>query len=44
MVGGAVWYAVDYRKKANRRYVIPIEEIDNEDLDAFYAYYKKKRR
>jgi peptide/nickel transport system substrate-binding protein len=44
MVGGAIWYTVDYRKKANRRYVIPIEEIDREDLDAYHAFYKKKRR
>ena len=31
------------KKKRTHGYVIPIEEIDEADLDAFYAYYKKKR-
>lgn len=42
LVGAAVATVVIYKKKRKHAYVIPIEEIDEADLDAFYAYYKKK--
>jgi peptide/nickel transport system substrate-binding protein len=32
-----------YKKKRKHGYVIPIEQIDAEDLDAFYAFYKKRK-
>ncbi len=34
---------VYYKKKRKQGYVIPIEQIDAEDLDAFYAFYKKRK-
>ncbi len=40
--GAAVATVVIYKKKRKHAYVIPLSEIDEADLDAFYAYYKKK--
>ena len=34
---------VYYKKKRKHGYVIPVEQIDAEDLDAFYAFYKKRK-
>ena len=42
-LSAAAWGVVVYKKKRKQRYVIPIEEIDQEDLDAFYAFYKKRK-
>ena len=39
--GVAAWFV--YNKNKQYAYVIPVEEIDEEDLDAYYAFYKKKR-
>ena len=35
---------VIYKKNRRCGYVIPIEQIDAEDIDAFYAFYKKRKR
>lgn len=41
-IGGGSYGAVMYTKKKKKRgYVIPIDEIDEEDLDDYYAYIKK---
>ena len=40
--GGAYGVVVLKRKKRGKGYVIPVEEIDESDLDAYYAYYKIK--
>ena len=43
-IGGAGASAtVIYSKKKKRGYVIPLKQIDAEDLDAYYAYYKIKK-
>ncbi|MBQ9069996.1 MAG: hypothetical protein IJY23_01435 [Clostridia bacterium] len=42
-VCAAVTSVVVYKKKKKRGYVIPIEEIDAEDLDAFNKFYKKRK-
>ena len=42
-LGGAACTAVIISKKKKKHgYIIPIDQIDAEDLDAFYAFYKKK--
>ena len=41
IIGGGVYGTVVYTKKKKKRgYVIPIEEIDDEDLNDYYAYIK----
>jgi peptide/nickel transport system substrate-binding protein len=44
VIGTATVVTVNYTKKRKHGYVIPIEEIDYEDIDAYNAFYKKKRR
>ena len=44
IIAASTVVTVKYRKKRKHGYVIPVEEIDEEDLDAFYAFYKKRRR
>ena len=43
VIGAASAVAIVYTKKRRRGYVIPINEIDAEDLDAFHAFYKKRK-
>ncbi len=42
--GGTAAYVVVSKKEKKRGYVIPIRQIDREDLDAYYAYYNMKRK
>ena len=44
LVGTAAVVTVKYTKKRKQGYVIPETEIDYEDLDAYNAFYKRKRR
>ena len=41
VIAGAAVTVILCKKKKKRGYVIPIEEIDEEDLDAYYALKKK---
>ena len=41
--GGAAVACLVYNKNKKHGYVIPINKIDPEDLDAYYALYNKKR-
>ena len=41
-VTGAI-LIIYYKKKRKHGYVIPVSQIDAEDLDAYYAFYKKKK-
>ena len=42
IAGGAAAAFVFFRKKRKVGYVIPIEQIDEEDLNDYYAFYNKK--
>ncbi len=44
LAAAAVAGTVIYKKKRRIGYVIPVEQIDAEDLDAFYKFYKFKKR
>ena len=41
--GGAAASVIVYKKKHKRGYVIPINQIDKADLDAYYAYYNIRK-
>ena len=41
IIGGAIGFVI-YRRKARPGYVIPINQIDKEDLEAYHAFYKNK--
>ncbi len=41
VIGGGAATVVILRKRRKHGYIIPVEEIDNEDLDDYYAFIKK---
>ena len=43
VVGGGIAFYILNKKNQKQAYVIPVSEIDECDLDAYYALYKKKR-
>ena len=43
VLGAALTSVIIYKKKKKHGYVIPVEQIDAADLDAYYAFYKKRK-
>jgi hypothetical protein len=43
VVGGGIAFYILNKKNHKQAYVIPVSEIDECDLEAYYALYKKKR-